>query len=61
MMTDSPQSSSKPDMESSSQNLEQLLVQVMSQQEVKRPELADKQARLIQKLRENSSSEMPSA
>jgi hypothetical protein len=48
-------------MVSSSQDLEQLLVQVMSQQEVKSQELAAKQQRLIQKLRESSLNEMPSA
>lgn len=61
MTPDSNQSSSKLAMASSSQNSEQLLQELMAAQEVKNPQLAAKQARLIQMLRENSMSEMPSA
>lgn len=61
MMKDSNQSLSKQATESSSQNSEQLLQELMDQQEVKNPELAAKQARLIQKLRESSMSETQDA
>ena len=57
MMKDSNQSLSKLDTESNLQNSEQLLQELMDQQEIKNPELAAKQARLIQKLRESSTNE----
>lgn len=61
MIKDSSQSSSRPDTPSSSPDSKQLLEQLMQAQEVKNPELAAKQARLIQKLRESSTNETPSA
>ena len=61
MINDSPQSSSKQVTPTSSPSSEQLLQDLMSQQEQKNPDLAAKQARLIQILKENTSSETPSA
>ena len=61
MIKDSNQSSNNPGMPNSSPNSAKLLEDLMSQQEVKNPELAAKQARLIQKLKESSTNEMPAA
>ncbi len=61
MTQDSNQSLSKPDMQTSSPDSAKLLEQLMVQQEAKNPELAAKQARLIQALRNVSTNETPSA
>ena len=61
MTPDSSQSSSNPGTENSLQDSAKLLEQLMSQQEVKNPELAAKQARLIQLLSKDSTNETPAA
>ena len=61
MINDSNQSLNKPVMPINSPDSAKLLEDLMSQQEVKNPELAAKQARLIQKMRENLTNETPAA
>lgn len=61
MTPDSNQSSSNQGTASNLQDSAKLLEQLMSQQEVKNPELAAKQARLIQLLSKDSTSETPAA
>ena len=61
MINDSNQSLNNPGTPTSSPDSAKLLEELMSQQEVKNPELAAKQARLIQKLNENLTNETPAA
>ena len=61
MTPDSNQSSNNPATATSLQDSAKLLEQLMSQQEVKNPELAAKQARLIQLLNKDSTNETPAA
>ncbi len=61
MTPDSNQSSNDPATATSLQDSAKLLEQLMSQQEVKNPELAAKQARLIQLLNKDSTNETPAA